>query len=78
MPSSNANLSETEGVEVLFFSIPSGLLLQLGAGAMLGLLLGSKAIAETLQTIGQASEEIFRGDRLPLLEFPEETESASN
>jgi hypothetical protein len=35
-------------------------------------LVGGKAIAEGLQSLGQASEEIFRGDRLPLLHFPVE------
>jgi len=29
----------------------------------------SKAVAETLQAIGQASEEVFQGDRLPILKF---------
>ena len=33
-------------------------------------LVGGKAIAEGLQSLGQASEEIFRGDRLPVLHFP--------
>ncbi len=33
-------------------------------------LVGGKAIADTLQSLGQASEEIFRGDRLPVLHFP--------
>jgi len=37
---------------------------------MLLLLVGSKAIAEGLENLGQASEEIFRGDRLPVLNFP--------
>jgi hypothetical protein len=34
---------------------------------MLLMLIGSKALAEVIQDIGQASEEIFRGDRLPIL-----------
>ncbi|WP_354635486.1 hypothetical protein [Planktothricoides raciborskii] len=33
-------------------------------------LVGGKAIADGLQSLGQASEEIFRGDRLPVLHFP--------
>lgn len=33
-------------------------------------LVGGKAIADALQSLGEASEEIFRGDRLPVLHFP--------
>ncbi|RUR77103.1 hypothetical protein PCC6912_40620 [Chlorogloeopsis fritschii PCC 6912] len=36
------------------------------------LLLAEKATAQTLQAIGEATEEIFRGDRLPILDFPED------
>ncbi|HEY9615757.1 MAG TPA: hypothetical protein V6C64_02880 [Microcoleaceae cyanobacterium] len=32
--------------------------------------LGGRAIAQAMQEVGQLSEEIFRGDRLPLLTFP--------
>lgn len=35
-------------------------------------LVGGQAIADGLQSLGQASEEIFRGDRLPVLHFPVE------
>lgn len=33
-------------------------------------LVGGQAIADGLLCLGQASEEIFRGDRLPILHFP--------
>jgi len=36
----------------------------------LGSLLGGDAILAGLVEMGQASEEIFRGDRLPMLPFP--------
>lgn len=78
MSFAKTNPSETQEIKVLFFSIPSEVLLQLGAGCMLATSVGGKAVAETLQAIGQASEEIFRGDRLPVLKFPVETESESN
>lgn len=78
MSSIKTNPSKTQEVKVLFFSIPSEILLQLGAGGMLAALVGGKAVAETLQAIGEASEEIFRGDRLPVLKFPVETQSESN
>lgn len=37
--------------------------------ALIGLV-GGKALADGLKNLGQASEEVFRGDRLPLLHFP--------
>lgn len=58
-----------------FFSIPQDVVLQLGTGAVLVALVGGKAFSETLQAIGQATEEVFRGDRLPVLQFPIETNS---
>lgn len=33
-------------------------------------LLGGKVLAEFFHSVGQASEEVFRGDRLPVLKFP--------
>lgn len=32
--------------------------------------LGGRAMLQAVQELGQLSEEIFRGDRLPLLTFP--------
>lgn len=62
----------------MLFSISQEILLQLSTGPMLMALLVGKAAAETLQSIGQGSEEVFRGDRLPILKFPVETESETN
>ncbi len=62
----------------MFFSIPQEILLQLSTGPVLLALLGGKAAAETLQAIGEASEEVFRGDRLPILKFPVETKYESS
>ena len=78
MPSSTSKTAKTEGLDLFLFSIPSGVLLQLGTGAMVLGVLGSKAVDQALQGIGQASEEVFRGDRLPLLKFPVKTESESS
>ncbi len=61
----------------MFFSISQETLLQLSTGPVLLALLGSKAASQTMHAIGQASEEVFRGDRLPILKFPVETESES-
>jgi hypothetical protein len=73
MPSSSQKYSD-EGLNLILFNIPQDVILQIGTGAVLVALLGSKALSETLQAISQASEEVFRGDRLPLLN-PVETES---
>lgn len=75
MPSSSQKHSEPDGLDLNFFTIPLNILLQISTGPLLMVLLGSKAGSETLQTIGQASEEVFRGDRLPPLKFPVETKS---
>lgn len=75
MTSTSSNPRATDELNLIFFSISHKLLLQLSAGPMLVAILGGKAVAETLQAIGQASEEVFRGDRLPPLDFPSETES---
>ena len=37
-------------------------------------ILTAHSLAENLLQLGQASEEIFRGDRLPILNFPEPEE----
>ena len=70
----NSKHSQTEGLDLILFSIPSEILLQLGAGAMLIGLVGGKAIAQAQEALGQASEEVFRGDRLPILKFPDQSE----
>ncbi len=78
MSYSSRKPAETDGLNLIFFSIPQEILLQLSTGPVLLALLGGKAAAETLQAIGQASEEVFRGDRLPILKFPVETKYESS
>jgi hypothetical protein len=46
----------------------------LAAIPLLTALLTSKALAETVQTVGLWSEEIFRGDRLPILDLSASTD----
>ena len=41
----------------------------LGTAPLLVGLLGARAIAAAMQEMGTASEEIFRGDRLPVLKI---------
>jgi hypothetical protein len=49
--------------------LPTGILLSLSTAPFLLALLGSRAITRVLQEAGQASEELFRGDRLPVLKI---------
>ncbi|WP_096620876.1 hypothetical protein [Calothrix sp. NIES-3974] len=53
-----------------FLTPPSSLLLGLGTICLLGAVFCQKAVGETIISCSQASEEIFRGDRLPILPFP--------
>ncbi|MBD2464517.1 hypothetical protein H6G89_26275 [Oscillatoria sp. FACHB-1407] len=52
----------------------SNILISLGTVPVLAVLLGSKALAELMQQVGEASEELFRGDRLPVLHFHAESD----
>ncbi len=66
--------SSNSGLNLGLISIPQSLLLQTGTVSILLLLLAQKASQSALVVMGQASEEIFRGDRLPILNFPNEDE----
>jgi hypothetical protein len=46
------------------------LLLSLAAGPMLLGIIALEAVSSWLQSAGTSSEEVFRGDRLPILHFP--------
>ncbi len=74
MPSATVKFSPNSGLNLGLFSVPQSFLLQAGTASILLLLLASKATSEALEAMGQASEEIFRGDRLPILDFPNEDE----
>jgi hypothetical protein len=60
------------GLNLVLFTIPQSLLLEIGIASILLLLASQKATVEALESIGQASEELFRGDRLPILPFPQD------
>ncbi|GEM_PF-3172192 len=53
------------------FLIPPEILLSLATGPLLLGIIGGKAISRFLAEMGQSSEEMFRGDRLPLLDLDE-------
>lgn len=72
MQAANSKSSANSGLNLGLFTIPQSFLLQMGTASVMILLLAEKATGETLQALGEASEELFRGDRLPILEFPEQ------
>lgn len=77
MQSPNEKLHATDAQKAPESSmIPSLGLLLATAPFVLGMLAG-KAVSESLQAIGQASEEVFRGDRLPVLHFPTQEPTSS-
>ena len=71
MPSSPVEPSTNVGLDFGFFTIPQSLILQIGTLSMLTVLVAQKATTQTMEAIGEASEELFRGERLPILDFPE-------
>jgi hypothetical protein len=70
MPPVISQPSSKSGLNLTLLTIPQFLLLQIGTASILLLLTTQKSTAKTLEAIGEASEELFRGDRLPLLNFP--------
>ena len=76
MPSENQDLPKTPTPQVHNCLIPSDLVLSLITLPLLGGLLAAKATAEFVSSIGIESEEVFRGSRLPLLNFPHSQESS--
>jgi hypothetical protein len=62
------------GLNLILFSIPQSFLLQIGTASILLLLTTQKASFRSLEALGEASEELFRGHHLPLLKFPDDNE----
>ena len=54
----------------IFGFLDPDIALSLATAPVLIALVGGAAIAQTLQDLGTVSEELFRGDRLPHLDFP--------
>jgi len=65
----NSKPPRTE-IDLGLFSIPQSVILQAGTVSVLTLVLAEKATREALIALGEASEELFRGERLPMLDFP--------
>ncbi|MBF2064926.1 MAG: hypothetical protein IGS39_10970 [Calothrix sp. C42_A2020_038] len=70
--SSTNSKSYTHGLNLGLFTIPQSILLQVGTVSVLMLVLAQKTTTEALSAIGQASEELLRGERLPILDFPDQ------
>lgn len=54
-----------------FTEVPPKVLVSLATGPLLLALVGSRTLERLLLELGQTSEELFRGDRLPILSFPQ-------
>ena len=74
MPSENQDLLKTQTPNSPKLPVPSDILLSLVALPMLGGLVAAGAAAEFVASIGVESEEVFRGSRLPVLNFPQSQE----
>ncbi len=70
MMSENQDLPKTPTPQGHNCLIPSNIILSLITLPLLGSLLAAKASAEFVSSIGIESEEVFRGSRLPVLNFP--------
>jgi hypothetical protein len=75
MPPANQQPSTNPPSNLDLFTIPQSFLLQIGTASILLLLITGKTTVRALESIGEASEELFRGDRLPILDFPEDHET---
>ena len=62
------------GLDLILLSIPQTCLLQMATASMLLLVVGDKTVGKALEALGEASQEIFRGDHLPILNFPDAQE----
>ncbi len=60
-----------DGLDLGLLTIQSSTLLQIGTVPVLVALLAAKALLPIINATSLASVEVFRGDRLPILPFPE-------
>jgi hypothetical protein len=74
MPSENQDLLKTQTPNSPKLPVPSDILLSLLTLPMLGGLVAAGAAAEFVASISIESEEVFRGSRLPVLNFPQSQE----
>ena len=68
---SNPNFPPSQPASGKLIPVSKSLLLELGTLSLMGAIVAQKAMSETIISLAQASEEVFRGDRLPILPFPD-------
>ncbi|MBW4648837.1 MAG: hypothetical protein KME06_09055 [Kastovskya adunca ATA6-11-RM4] len=71
MTSPNQKSSKTTPLPTSTSQFPTEFLLSLATGSLLLGIVGAKATYSLIEELGKASEEVFRGDRLPMLNFPD-------
>jgi len=71
MSSQDPKLSSPQASDLFQAGIPPEFFLSIATGPLLLGLLSTQAVLSWLQTIGIASEEVFRGYSLPVLHFPD-------
>jgi hypothetical protein len=59
-------------------SLPVEVAIALTTAPLLIVLVGTKVLSNTMQDLGRWSEELFRGDRLPLLNLQSSSPPSSN
>ncbi|MBS3029020.1 MAG: hypothetical protein HCA25_18605 [Dolichospermum sp. DET50] len=72
MPPVNQQFFSQSGLNLIAFTISPSCLLQASTVSVLMIIMAQKATAEALISLGEASEELLRGDRLPVLNFPDD------
>ncbi len=74
MTAENETVKAQASANVKSLLAPS-LLLSFATVPLLVGLVGAKALAEAVRELGLLSEDLFRGDRLPILNVPEPTDA---
>ncbi|WP_009631075.1 hypothetical protein [Synechocystis sp. PCC 7509] len=74
MSNSRFQPSPQDGLNLGLLTIANSTLLQIATVPVLVALVASKALSPTLKAISAASVEVFRGELLPILPFPEKNE----
>lgn len=74
MSHGNQRLFSQPRLDLIPFTIPLSCFLPAGTVSILMLIIAQKATSNALVSLGEASEELFRGDRLPVLSFPNDQE----
>ena len=64
------NLTGNRHLQALNLPVSSEFLISLATGPILLGILSAKSLSQCIHQLGLASEEVFRGDRLPVLKMP--------